>query len=81
LLLPTLLVWSMSILSFENRGRGTGFWQSAFAFGQFLSPVVVTVVGKANGGIMGAFAFLSFAAMGGVIIALFATRKAAKADV
>lgn len=80
LLLPTLLVWSMSILSFENRGRGTGFWQSAFAFGQFLSPVVVTVVGKANGGIMGAFSFLSFAAMGGVIIAIFAVRNAAKAD-
>jgi MFS family permease len=80
LLLPTLLVWSMSILSFENRGRGTGFWQSAFAFGQFLSPVVVTVVGKANGGIMGAFSFLSFAAMGGVIIALFAVRNAAKVN-
>ena len=59
LLLPTLLVWSMSVLRFEFRGRGTGFWQSAFAFGQFLSPIVVTATGKAYGGIMGAFTVLS----------------------
>ncbi|MDF8334008.1 MFS transporter [Novosphingobium cyanobacteriorum] len=26
MLLPTLLVWSMSVLSFEYRGRGTGLW-------------------------------------------------------
>lgn len=50
LLLPTLLVWSMSILKFEFRGRGTGFWQSAFAFGQFLSPIVVTFAGQRTGG-------------------------------
>ncbi|WP_395392784.1 MFS transporter [Novosphingobium sp. BL-8A] len=74
LLLPTLLVWSMSILSFEFRGRGTGFWQSAFALGQFLSPVVVTFAAQRNGGLLGAFMVLSIAALGGVVIALVASR-------
>lgn len=74
LLLPTLLVWSMSILSFEIRGRGTGFWQSAFALGQFLSPLVVTFAGQHTGGLLGAFMTLSLAALGGVIIALIASR-------
>lgn len=76
LLLPTLLVWSMSILSFEVRGRGTGFWQSAFAFGQFLSPVVVTFAAQRTGGLLGAFTVLSIAALGGVVIALVAPRAA-----
>ncbi len=70
MLLPTLLVWSMSVLSFEFRGRGTGFWQSAFAFGQFLSPIVVTIAGKAMGGIMGAFTFLAAAATVGALLIL-----------
>ncbi len=74
LLLPTLLVWSMSILSFEIRGRGTGFWQSAFALGQFLSPLVVTFAGQRVGGLLGAFMVLSAAALGGVVIALIASR-------
>lgn len=74
LLLPTLLVWSMAILRFEFRGRGTGFWQSAFAFGQFLSPVVVTFAGKHTGGLLGAFSALSIAALGGMVIALIAGR-------
>lgn len=80
LLLPTLLVWSMSILRFEFRGRGTGFWQSAFAFGQFLSPVVVTFAGARTGGLLGAFLVLSIGALGGVAIALALGRSAAGAQ-
>lgn len=74
LLLPTLLVWSMSILSFEIRSRGTGFWQSAFALGQFLSPLVVTFASQRTGGLLGAFMVLSIAALGGVVLALIARR-------
>ncbi|WIW90942.1 MFS transporter (plasmid) [Sphingobium sp. V4] len=72
LLLPTLLVWSMSLLSFEVRGRGAGMWQSAFAFGQFLSPVVVTLLGRQAGGLMGAFLLMSVGALVGAGIALLA---------
>ena len=78
MLLPTLLVWSMSVLSFPFRGRGTGFWQSAFAFGQFLSPIVVTTTGKAMGGIMGAFTFLAAAAALGACAVLIAPMLAGK---
>jgi MFS family permease len=70
LLLPTLLVWAMSLLSFEIRGRGAGMWQSSFAFGQFLSPVVVTLLSKQAGGLMAAFGLLSLGALIGVILAL-----------
>jgi MFS family permease len=72
LLLPTLLVWSMSILSFDNRGRGTGFWPSAFALGQFLSPVVVTLAGHRGGGLLNAFVVLAVLAVGGAAVAIVA---------
>ncbi|HMT43102.1 MAG TPA: MFS transporter [Chakrabartia sp.] len=74
LLLPTLLVWSMSILSFEVRSRGTGFWQSAFALGQWLSPLIVTFFALRMGGLLGSFQMLSYLAAGGVIVALLAGR-------
>lgn len=72
LLLPTLLVWAMSLLSFEIRARGAGLWQSAFAFGQFLSPVVVTLLSKQAGGLSGAFVLLSLGALAGAVTALAA---------
>ncbi len=72
LLLPTLLVWAMSLLSFEIRARGAGLWQSAFAFGQFLSPLVVTLLSKQAGGLAGAFVLLSLGALAGAVAALVA---------
>ena len=74
MLLPTLVVWAMSILSFEIRGRGTGIWQAAFALGQFLSPVVVTFAGDRAGGLLGAFSVLAVAALGGAVVALITGR-------
>ncbi|WP_179504866.1 MULTISPECIES: MFS transporter [unclassified Sphingomonas] len=75
LLLPTLLVWAMSLLTFEVRGRGAGMWQSAFALGQFLSPVVVTFAASLAGGLQNAFAVLSGgAALGLVALLLCAGR-------
>lgn len=52
MLLPTLLTWAVSRLSYSVRGRGTGIWQSTFAFGQFATTItfawVVTLVGSDN---------------------------------
>lgn len=70
LLLPTLLVWAMSLLSFAVRGRGAGLWQSSFAFGQFLSPVAVTLLSKQAGGLLPGFGLLSLGALIGAIVAL-----------
>lgn len=80
MLLPTLLVWSMSILKFEFRSRGTGFWQSSFALGQWLSPVVVTWFTLHGGGLMMAFQMLSIMAAAGAVVAIVAARTGRKAQ-
>ena len=74
MLLPTLLVWSMSILSFEVRSRGTGFWQSSFALGQWLSPMVVTFAALRLNGLMSSFQVLSYMAAAGILVALLVGR-------
>lgn len=70
LLLPTLLVWAMSQLSFEVRARGTGVWQSAFALGQFLSPIAVTFFTRQEGGLLPSFQWLGYAGFAAALVAL-----------
>ncbi|MDE2596573.1 MAG: MFS transporter [Sphingomonadales bacterium] len=70
MLLPTLLVWAMSGLPFEIRGRGAGLWTGAFSIGQFLSPVAVTWFSRTLGGLLPAFGALSVAALIGAGLAL-----------
>ena len=70
LLLPTLLVWAMSQLSFEVRARGTGIWQSAFALGQFLSPIIVTSFARREGGLLPALQWLGYGGLAGAAVAL-----------
>ena len=41
LILPSLLTWALGPLTFEQRGRGTGVWTSAFFIGQFFCPLLV----------------------------------------
>lgn len=82
MLLPTLLVWAMSLLPFEIRGRGAGLWTGAFSIGQFLSPLVVTVASKAVGGLLPAFVVLSAGAVIGVALALISDfRRGTEASV
>src|SRR5215203_1101898 len=47
LLLPSLLTWALSSLTFDQRGRGTGVWTSAFFVGQFVCPLVVLAISGA----------------------------------
>lgn len=72
MILPTLLVWAVSKLSFEVRSRGTGLWTAAFSLGQFLSPIVVTFISRRAGGLLPAFAWLSYAALAALLVALLA---------
>jgi predicted MFS family arabinose efflux permease len=71
IVLPTMLVWATQGLAYSIRGRGTGMWQAAFAIGQFLSGMVITLLSKQLGGLlptlglMGKFA-LAFAAIAGL---------------
>ena len=47
LILPSLLTWALGPLTFEQRGRGTGVWTSAFFIGQFVCPLVVLALSGA----------------------------------
>ncbi|WP_062315997.1 MULTISPECIES: MFS transporter [Demequina] len=49
LLLPTLVTWTIAPLRFEERGRSTGWWNSAFFLGQFLTPLLMTGLSNATG--------------------------------
>jgi MFS family permease len=80
MLLPTLLVWAMSLLPFEIRGRGAGLWQAAFAMGQFLSPVVVTFAARQAGGLLAAFVVLSVGAVIGLVLVLLVAGRIGRSD-
>jgi MFS family permease len=62
LVLPTLLVWATRGLDYAIRGRGNGMWQSAFAIGQFLSGMAVTLLSKHVGGLLPTFGIMGWAA-------------------
>ena len=47
--LPTFLNAAMALLTPEQRGAGTGLWQSSFWGGQFLSPILVVALTAATG--------------------------------
>jgi MFS family permease len=56
--LPAILTTIMSRLSFEQRGRGTGGWQTAFFLGNFISPVLVLGLTAQIGGLENALRLL-----------------------
>ena len=53
--IPVLLGWGLRELPQQYRGRGMGWWGSAFFLGQFVSPLMVSVVRGVTGGLLGAF--------------------------
>lgn len=53
--IPVLLSWSLRELPGRFRGRGMGWWCSAFFLGQFVSPFFVTFVRGLAGGLLQAF--------------------------
>ena len=52
---PCLVAWAQSHLPFAHRGRGMGIWTSCFFFGQFTSPMLVSLLRQATGHMQGAF--------------------------
>lgn len=51
ILLPALLCWNMGQLPSAHRALGTGAWNAAFFFGQFLTPIVVIALAGQVGGL------------------------------
>jgi MFS family permease len=69
LLLPSLLTWALASLSFEQRGRGTGFWTAALFLGEFVCPLVVLGLQNGIGTLswaLGVLGVVSVVAAGGV---------------
>ncbi len=81
LLLPTLLVWAMSQLDFEIRGRGAGLWTGAFALGQWLSPIIIAFFSARMGGLLPSFSILGYAALIALALTVVAALRAPPANV
>ncbi|PWI20076.1 MFS transporter [Streptomyces sp. Act143] len=62
MLLPALLTTAMSRLAFEDRGRGTGLWMTAFFGGEFVCPLVLLGGEAVVGSLAGAVGLLGGAA-------------------
>jgi MFS family permease len=71
ILLPSLVTWVMSRTRFEDRGRVTGWWTSAFFFGQFLTPLLMGALIAATGALTVAVGAVGIAAaVVGILIAV-----------
>ena len=53
--IPVLVAWALSKFPVEYRGRGMGFWTSAFFLGQFVNPLFVSSLGKFTGNVQSTF--------------------------
>ncbi len=53
--MPVLIAWGLNSLPAKFRGRGMGFWSSAFFLGQFVSPLAVTAMKSMTGSLLSAF--------------------------
>lgn len=77
LMLPTLLVWAVSGLTFEQRGRGTGLWTAALFLGEFVCPLLIVAFTGALGGLGAAVVLVGAAAL---LLALL-TRRVLTRDI
>ena len=68
LLLPSLLTWALGSLSFEQRGRGTGWWTAAVFLGQFICPLVVLGLSDAIGGLGSALVVVGVVAAAAAVV-------------
>jgi MFS family permease len=80
IIVPALVAFAQSSFSFEHRGRGMGWWASAFFVAQFLSPAVVNAVRGLFGGLQPAFVvFGVIAGIGAIVTVLVRGRGAPQA--
>jgi MFS family permease len=79
LILPSLLTWALGPLTFDQRGRGTGIWTSAFFIGQFICPLVVLALAGAIGSLGSALVALGAISLSGAV-AVRALRPAQPPD-
>jgi MFS family permease len=72
----TLIYWVSQAMAPQHRGRGMGFWASAFFLGQFISPAIVGVLrGQIGGDILKTFAIMGGVAGIGAVVAFAQASK------
>ncbi|WP_239019775.1 MFS transporter [Sphingomonas suaedae] len=67
----TLIYWAQGQLPYAHRGRGMGLWTACFFFGQFVSPLIVSVVRGQVGTMQGAFLVAGITGLVGAVAVLF----------
>lgn len=65
-----LIFWVSRLLPAQHRGRGFGFWSSAFFAGQFASPLLVGMVRQFTVGILEAFIACGFLSIAGALLVM-----------
>ena len=68
LLVPNVMAPVMEALSARTRGRGLGGFTACLYFGQFVSPLVVAVLGAFAGDLRHAIEWLAFASLGAALL-------------
>ncbi|MFM2289954.1 MAG: hypothetical protein RL684_3097 [Pseudomonadota bacterium] len=68
--LAALIAWALGTYGFAHRGRGMGIWAACFFLGQFLSPPVVTLLGRLAPGFLPSVGTLGVVAFGCALLAL-----------
>jgi MFS family permease len=63
LMLPTLLVWALSGLTYEQRGRGTGLWTASLFIGEFVCPLLILAIAAQTAGLGSALVIVGVAAI------------------
>jgi len=72
IVLPALLTWALSKLSPEVRARGSGLWQTAWFFGQFVSPLSILLFRNLTGSRSNAILIYAIGCSIGAAVALIA---------
>jgi MFS family permease len=76
IILPALITWALATLPPHVRGRGTGAWQSAMFFGQFISPLIMLALARLLGTLsLGVLAYAIFCSIACVIAAGFLLKQ------
>ena len=66
----TLIFWVSLLIAPEHRGRGMGFWSTAFFLGQFISPAIVGALHSASSNVLPSFLALGVVSLVGGAAAL-----------
>jgi MFS family permease len=77
--LATLIAWALSKYDYQHRGRGMGVWAACFFLGQFLSPPVLTLIGRGHLSFLASVGVLGAVSLGCALVAALLARSPAGA--